>query len=180
MKHLCLSVWLFPSVACRSVFCSVCLPVAQLPLSVSVCFSVCLPVALSDRSLPPSLSVCLSGSCLFSTKQKQTKNKTNKNKNWRHIHIHITDFLERHHPFRSFHYGFWCGHACQTALIRLTDTWLSAFSNHQMSGAAVLDFRKAFDLVYHDILLKELSSYKLSMASITFLRSYRVVYNAYL
>ena len=39
-----------------------------------------------------------------------------------------------------------------------------------MSGAAVLDFRKAFDLVYHDILLKKLSSY--SMASITFLRSY--------
>ena len=36
----------------------------------------------------------------------------------------------------------------------------------------LLDFRKVFDLVHHDILLKKLSSYNLSMASITFLRSY--------
>ena len=41
-----------------------------------------------------------------------------------------------------------------------------------MSGAVFLDFRKAFDLVHRDILLKKLSSYNLSMASITFLRSY--------
>ena len=39
-----------------------------------------------------------------------------------------------------------------------------------MSGAVFFDFRKAFDLVHHDILLKKLSSY--NMASITFLRSY--------
>ena len=35
-----------------------------------------------------------------------------------------------------------------------------------------LDVRKAFYLLHHDILLKKLSSYNLSMASITFLRSY--------
>ena len=41
-----------------------------------------------------------------------------------------------------------------------------------MSGAAFLNFCKAFDLVHHDILLKKLSLYNLSMASITFLQSY--------
>ena len=41
-----------------------------------------------------------------------------------------------------------------------------------MSGAVFLDFRKAFDLVHQGILLKKLSSYNLSMVSITFLRSY--------
>ena len=41
-----------------------------------------------------------------------------------------------------------------------------------MSGAVFFDFRKAFDLVHHDILLKKLSSYNLSMASLAFLRSY--------
>ena len=42
-----------------------------------------------------------------------------------------------------------------------------------MSGAVFLDFRKAFDLVHHDILLKKkLSTYNLSIASIAFLRSY--------
>ena len=42
-----------------------------------------------------------------------------------------------------------------------------------MSGAVFLDFRKAFDLVHHDILLKKkISTYNLSIASIAFLRSY--------
>ena len=61
--------------------------------------------------------------------------------------------------------------SCQTAVTRLTDTWLSAFNNRQTSVAVFLDFRKAFDLVYHDILLKTLS-YNLSIASITLLRSH--------
>ena len=41
-----------------------------------------------------------------------------------------------------------------------------------MSGAVFLDFRKAFDMVRRDILLKKLSSYYLSIASITFTQSY--------
>ena len=92
----------------------------------------------------------------------------------RHVHKHLTDFLETHQLFHSFQSGFRCGHSCQTAVTRLTDTWLSAFNNRQMSGAVFLDFRKAFDLVYHDILLKKkkLSTYNLSIASITFLRYY--------
>ena len=81
-------------------------------------------------------------------------------------------FLETHHLFHSFQSGFWCGHSCQTAVTCLTDTWLSAFNNCQMSGAVFLNFCKAFDLVHHDILLKKLSSYNLSMASINFLWSY--------
>ena len=72
----------------------------------------------------------------------------------RHIHKHLTDFLETHQLFHSFQSGFRCGHSCQTAVTRLPDTWLSAFNNRQMSGAVFLDFRKAFDLVHHDILLK--------------------------
>ena len=72
-------------------------------------------------------------------------------------------------------------HSCQTAVTRLTDTWLSAFNNRQMPGAVFLDFRKAFGLVNH-ILLQKLSSYNLSLASIMFFSdlAYRVVYNAYL
>ena len=99
----------------------------------------------------------------------------------RHIHKHLTDFLETHQFFHSFQSGFRCGHSCQTAVTRLTDTWLSAFNNRLMSGAVFLDFRKAFDLVHHDILLRgkkqwkqtnKLSTYNLSIASIAFLRSY--------
>ena len=90
----------------------------------------------------------------------------------RHIHKHLTDFLETHQLFHSFQSCFRCGHSCQTAVTRLTDTWLSTFNNRQMSGAVFLDFRKAFDLVHHDILLNKLSTYNLGIASIAFLRSY--------
>ena len=90
----------------------------------------------------------------------------------RHIHKHLTDLLETHQLFHSFQSDFRCGHSCQTAVTRLTDTWLLAFNNRQMSGAVFLHFRKAFDLVHHDILLKRLSTYNLSIASIAFLRSY--------
>ena len=69
----------------------------------------------------------------------------------RHIHKHLTDFLQRHQLFHSFQSGFRSGQSCQTAVTRLTDTWLSALNNRQMSDAVFLDFRKAFDLVHYDI-----------------------------
>ena len=90
----------------------------------------------------------------------------------RRIHKHLTDVLETRHLFHSFQSGFRCEHSCQSAVTRLTDTWPSAFNHRQMSGAVVLDFHKAFGLVHPDILLKKPPSYNLSMASITFLRSY--------
>ena len=99
----------------------------------------------------------------------------------RHIHKHLTDLLQRHQLFHSFQSGFRCGHSCQTAVTRLTDTWLSAFNNRQMAGVVFLDFRKAFDLAHHDSLLKKLSTYNLSIASIaSYDLTYRIVYNAYL
>ena len=93
------------------------------------------------------------------------------------IHKHLTNFLETHQLFHSFQSGFRCGHSCQTAVTRLTDIWLSAFNNRQMSGAVFLDFRKAFDLVHHDILLKKLSTYKhckYSFLKILFTGSYTI------
>ena len=63
---------------------------------------------------------------------------------------------------------------CQTALTRLTDTWLSAFNNCQISGAVFyLDICEAFGIVNHNILLKKLSACDLSTVSITFLQFYR-------
>ena len=73
----------------------------------------------------------------------------------RHIHKHLTDFFETHHLFHSFQSGFRCAYSFQTAVTRLTDTWLSVFNNRQTSGTVFLDFLKAFDLVHRDIYLKK-------------------------
>ena len=88
----------------------------------------------------------------------------------RHIHKHLTNFLETHQLFHSFQSGFRCGHSCQTAVTRLTDIWLSAFNNRQMSGAVFLDFRKVFDLVHHDILQKKTIHVQLKHRKYSFLK----------
>ena len=62
-------------------------------------------------------------------------------------------------------------HSCQTALTRLTDTWLSAFNKRQISGVVFLDLRNTFDVFDRDILLKKLSAYNLGTETITFLQS---------
>ena len=53
--------------------------------------------------------------------------------------------------------------------------WYLALSFQQSSNvrcSIFIDFRKAFNLVHHDILLNKLSTYNLGIASIVFLRSY--------
>ena len=88
------------------------------------------------------------------------------------VSVSLSLSLETHQLFHSFQSGFRCGHSSQTAVAPLTDTWFSTFNNRQILGALFVDFRKAFDLVHHDILLKKLSTYNLSIASSAFLRSY--------
>ena len=65
----------------------------------------------------------------------------------RYIHKHERP-IWKHVIFSIlFNLAYDVGIGCQTAVTRLTDTWLSAFNNRQISGAVFLDFRKAFDLV---------------------------------
>ena len=91
----------------------------------------------------------------------------------KHIHKHLTDFLEAHNLFHSFQSGFRRRHSCLTVLARLTDTWLSAFNNRQISGAVFLDLRKAFDIVIHIFYLK---SYQPTIKAPRLLHSYNPIY----
>lgn len=68
--------------------------------------------------------------------------------------------------------GFRRNHSCETALINMIDKWLNALNNGNLVGVILIDFRKAFDLVDHKLLLKKLSLYKLNRNALKWFQSY--------
>ena len=54
----------------------------------------------------------------------------------------------------------------------MTDNWLTATNNDSMVGVVMIDFRKAFDLVDHNILLNKLKHYKMSENALNWFSSY--------
>ena len=71
------------------------------------------------------------------------------------------------HPFQSV---FRRKQSCNTALARLTKSWLTAMNKSEVSGVLFLDLKKAFDLVDHDILLKKLAIYLKHSSSLPFFK----------
>ena len=90
----------------------------------------------------------------------------------KHINKHLIGFLNKYNLIHENQSGFRPKHSCQTALIKLIDQWLACIDKGDIIGTLFLDFRKAFDLVDHSILLSKLSTYKFSDATHKLLASY--------
>ena len=90
----------------------------------------------------------------------------------RHIQKHLYNYLNGNSLLHLNQSGFRPKHSCQTALISLCDSWLSFINRSQVIGSLFLDFRKAFDLVNHSILLQKLSLYLPSSSSVKFVQSF--------
>ena len=73
------------------------------------------------------------------------------------------------HPNQS---GFRENHSCQTALTHLVEHWLHNINSNKFNGVLFVDFRKAFDVISHDLLLRKLSIYGVSSSTLAFLSSY--------
>ena len=80
--------------------------------------------------------------------------------------------LQEHNLIHKYQSGFRPKHSCQTALTQLIETWLKSINNNEITGTVFLDFKKAFDLVNHNILLKKLDLYFPNSPINTLLKSY--------
>ena len=84
----------------------------------------------------------------------------------RHVSSSLSVFL------RELQSAFRSGHSTETALIRLTDPILKNMDDDEVTGLVFIDFRKAFDVIDHELLLKKLSIYGATISSVAWFKSY--------
>ena len=77
----------------------------------------------------------------------------------KHICDHLCDFLEENVRLHRFQSGFRKFPSTETALIRLDDQLLFDLDRNRASGLVFIDYKKAFDLVDHGLLLEKLKAY---------------------
>ena len=58
----------------------------------------------------------------------------------------------------------------------MVEKWLKALDNGELVGVVLADFRKNFDLVDHNILMKKLDLYKFNQVSLNWFRSYCITF----
>ena len=82
------------------------------------------------------------------------------------------NYLNKYKLIHENQSGFRQKHSCQTALVKLIDQWLACLDKGDYVGALFIDFRKAFDVVDHSILLRKLAMYKIEDQSLLWFISY--------
>lgn len=90
----------------------------------------------------------------------------------KHVHESLMVFLIKYDLLYNTQSGFRTNHSCETALIHMIDKWLKALDKGEIVGAILVDFRKAFDLVDHNILLNKLKLYKINRTALNWFESY--------
>ena len=90
----------------------------------------------------------------------------------KHVHESLSDFLHQHTLLHKTQSGFRAKHSCETALTNMIDLWLNAIDNGQMVGVVLVDFKKAFDLVDHRILLNKLEIYGIKDEALLWFNTY--------
>ena len=89
----------------------------------------------------------------------------------RHVHLGLHEYLNQLGLLFKYQSGFRLFYSCETAMIELVDRLLMNMDNGLLTALSLIDFRKAFNLVDHGVLLRKLVVYQLSEESIQWFKS---------
>ena len=88
------------------------------------------------------------------------------------VNINFSLFLNNFNLLHKSQSGFHAKHSTEFAMILMVDSWLKALNAGKLVGCVMVDFRKSFYLVDHQILLKKIQSYKFSDTCLSWFKSY--------
>ena len=84
----------------------------------------------------------------------------------------LHQYLVQHNVLCSDQWGFRSLHSTVLALIDCTDNWNLNIDKGKINSTILLDIKKAFDTIDHDILLQKLSHCGVTNLEFNFFRSY--------
>ena len=90
----------------------------------------------------------------------------------KHVHDSLSEYLQEFSLLHKTQSGFRTQHSCETALINMIDSWLNAMDKGKIIGVVLVDFKKAFDLVDHKILLNKLDIYGIKDEALMWFNTY--------
>ena len=88
------------------------------------------------------------------------------------VHKHLYGYVGEHNLINENQSGFRPFHSSETCLINMINDWTSNMNCGNMTGAASIDLRKAFDTVNHDILIRKLHELGISYSALKWFKSY--------
>ena len=90
----------------------------------------------------------------------------------KHVHQALYSYMRNNNLLYSLQSGFRRSYSTKATLIRLTDQLLSDMDQDQISGPVFVDYKKAFDLIDHDILLSKLEAYGIASKELMLLTNH--------
>ena len=88
------------------------------------------------------------------------------------VYFQLYNYLENSKLLSPYQFGFRKNHSTTSAVVHLTDTVRKSMDKGKLTGALLIDLRKAFDTVDHQSLLSKLPYYGIENTKLRWIHDY--------